>query len=163
MLQWATFVAALAVAVIYVVQSHLMNQARKGANLLELVRLLQEPAMRAAREAVYELRLAPEELEDDAHKSQREHVEQVAQLLNTAAWMFRHRMIPRGAFLRNWDWVISKSWVHTREWTLHRRARSFDVPYLSCDFEWLARRSDRHIRRRGYRPPSLDGGIGATG
>lgn len=155
-LDWATFVAAVAAAVgalaaaaIYAHQARIMNKTRIGANLVEVVRLLQSPPMRENRRAVYAMELTPEELAGDGHVAVRHQLEEVAQTFSSVGLMYRTGMLPPKEFMANWDWGIVRLWTIAAPWILHRRGRGGEPPDLWHDFEELARQAGRSMKKRG--------------
>lgn len=145
-LDWATFIAssiaamsAIAVVVVYVIQTHILNQSRLGANLLEVLRWLQDEDMRTCRTILYQMPpRTPEELQQPACAEELSALEGVAHSFNSAAFMARKRMIPKGLLVENWGGVMSRCWPIVQPWAEYRRALDDGHKRLWSDFEQVA-------------------------
>lgn len=150
-LDWATFIAsslaaisALAVVVVYVIQTHILNQSRLGTNLFEVFRWLQDEHMTRCRATLY--RMPPRTAQDLAQPDCADELralETVAHSFNSAAFMARNRMIPKELLIANWGEVIVRCWPIVEPWAEYRRASEQGHDLLWSDFELLAKEAER--------------------
>jgi hypothetical protein len=98
---------------------------------------MQSDEMRQRRAAVYELEitpLTPAQLNDDAHRAERDSLETVAHSLNTLAYMANHRMIPKKVVLGLWEPTYARCWPIAKPWVEFRRGGRNDHRRLWRDF-----------------------------
>ncbi len=137
-IQLLTLAIVLATAAIYWGQLRTMRDASQGESFLALVRILQDPAIRAARE---HLREAHETLPFEAWPQETvREAAKVCQSFDVAGMMIHYKMVP-AELVADWQWAILRCWEAAKP--VVNRRREDANPYGWRHFEWLANQAER--------------------
>ena len=140
----STLVLLLTIGVM-IWQNVITRRASQSANVMELIKFLQDEDAHNARQMVYTiLRDKPLAfiLEDDSRKSA---VTKVCTTYDIAGLLLRNDFAKKEIFLESWGPSIIDCYQILYEFILHRRG---EIAHdFWCDFEWLYRQAVKHHQK----------------